>query len=481
MWWMRQVYWIGPAGTSPRLAPREPSSFPYVPKVVVILVIAALITVGAAAAQPFPRIVNGTPTGEYPTVGAILYYADPQRTQMEGLCSGTLVGCRTFLTAAHCACAEEADDADDCNDVGFVDRRNIQVYLPNAGLFDVESLAIDPNFRFGVRGDIAVFKLAETPRGILPSAINTLARPPIGTTGTLVGFGRTGGRTSEADDAGLKREGPVTTTLCEDDIPGATHLCWRFSGVGASTCSGDSGGPLFITGGNQMLVAGTTSGGSRETCLAPDFSFDTDVFVHRSFIFDEAEGDLLGERCDDAPVVGDEGVSVRHWAGELGNVSGEARLQLEVPAGARELRVGLNGQFVGGQGPFRTPNQFNLYVRAGAEPSRTVFDCADQGPGVFGFCEIANPAAGTWHVLVDEVEGEGEWQVTATIFASPSACVGDCDGNGSVTVDELVAGVNSALGAGAAVDCESLDANRDGLVTVDEIVTAVDKALAGCG
>jgi len=476
---MTQVYWIGPARTSPRLPHREPPCSPYVLRGVVVLVV-ALIAASAASARPFPRIVNGTLTAEYPTVGAILYYADPQRTQLEGLCTGTLIGCRTFLTAAHCACAEEAEDADDCHRSGLVDRRTIQVYLPNAGLFDVERLAIDPNFKFTVRGDIAVFELTDTPRGILPSAINTLARPPLGTTGTLVGFGRTGGRESEKDDAGLKREGPVTTTPCEDDIPAATHICWRFSGIDASTCSGDSGGPLFIAGGDQLLVAGTTSGGTRETCLAPDFSFDTDVFVHRSFIFDEAQGDVLGERCDDAPVVGDEGVSVQHWTGEVGNVSSEARLQLDVPVGAGELRIGLAGQFVGGQGPFRVPNQFNLYVRAGAQPSRTVFDCAHEGPGVFGFCTITNPTPGTWHVLVDDVDGKGEWQVTATIFTQPAACVGDCDGDGVVTVDELVAGVNSALGAGAAVDCESLDANHDGVVTVDEIVTAVDHALQGC-
>jgi hypothetical protein len=49
-----------------------------------------------------------------------------------------------------------------------------------------------------------------------------------------------------------------------------------------------------------------------------------------------------------------------------------------------------------------------------------------------------------------------------------------------VTVDELVAAVTAALGSGASVDCESLDVDGNGEITVDEIVTAVDNALSGC-
>lgn len=60
------------------------------------------------------------------------------------------------------------------------------------------------------------------------------------------------------------------------------------------------------------------------------------------------------------------------------------------------------------------------------------------------------------------------------------ACVGDCDGNGSVTVDEVVTGVSIALGARPLAECESLDGNSDQLVTVDEIILALSHALSGC-
>ena len=67
------------------------------------------------------------------------------------------------------------------------------------------------------------------------------------------------------------------------------------------------------------------------------------------------------------------------------------------------------------------------------------------------------------------------------VNATPGAgCVGNCNGDGEVTVDELIKGVNIALGTLPLSDCLSFDANGDGIVTVDEIVKAVNAALNGC-
>jgi hypothetical protein len=64
--------------------------------------------------------------------------------------------------------------------------------------------------------------------------------------------------------------------------------------------------------------------------------------------------------------------------------------------------------------------------------------------------------------------------------ATQIACVGDCNGNQQVTVDELITGVNIALGNTALEQCEEFDANGDFQVTVDELITAVNNALSGC-
>jgi hypothetical protein len=59
-------------------------------------------------------------------------------------------------------------------------------------------------------------------------------------------------------------------------------------------------------------------------------------------------------------------------------------------------------------------------------------------------------------------------------------CVGDCNDDGYVAVDEILTLVNIALGNATATTCEPGDANHDGQITVDEILAAVNNALNGC-
>jgi hypothetical protein len=60
-------------------------------------------------------------------------------------------------------------------------------------------------------------------------------------------------------------------------------------------------------------------------------------------------------------------------------------------------------------------------------------------------------------------------------------CLGDCDGSGAVTVDEILVMVNVALGSASVSACQDGDGNGDNQVTVDEILGGVNRALAGCG
>ncbi len=60
------------------------------------------------------------------------------------------------------------------------------------------------------------------------------------------------------------------------------------------------------------------------------------------------------------------------------------------------------------------------------------------------------------------------------------ACIGDCDGNGAVTVNELVRGVAVALAIRPLDGCEALDRDDDGTVAIAELIAAVGAALAGC-
>jgi len=64
--------------------------------------------------------------------------------------------------------------------------------------------------------------------------------------------------------------------------------------------------------------------------------------------------------------------------------------------------------------------------------------------------------------------------------AAVPACAGDCNGNGQVTVDDLVLAVNIALGSQPVARCAAVDRDGNGVVSVAELVTAVTRALNGC-
>lgn len=105
---------------------------------------------------------------------------------------------------------------------------------------------------------------------------------------------------------------------------------------------------------------------------------------------------------------------------------------------------------------------------------------------------VANNDDGTFSYLVNMVGRDpfptptpGDPSSTPTAPpATPTpgrTCVGDCSGDGDVTVDEILTMVNVALGTGSVAACAAGDANGDGDITVDEILTAVNNALIGCG
>jgi hypothetical protein len=67
-----------------------------------------------------------------------------------------------------------------------------------------------------------------------------------------------------------------------------------------------------------------------------------------------------------------------------------------------------------------------------------------------------------------------------TATALVPACVGDCNSDGTVRVNELVTGVNIALEQLGVDRCAAFDQNRDLRVTVNEVVMATSFAIGSC-
>jgi hypothetical protein len=249
---------------------------------------------------PVPRIVNGINTQGQASAGALL---EDFSFGLGSVCSGTLIGCQTFLTAAHCVCIGGSFQS-----CGNPNPTDLHVFLQHVGIVPVSEIDVHPSYTFGVRNDVAVLTLAQPVSGVRPTAINTTGTPPEGTSGTIVGFGVSRG---DMDDGGLKRQGEVVVSGCNGSVPEPAHVCWTFEnplgapGEDSNTCSGDSGGPLFVDFGAGDVVAGVTSGGDSSLCLPTDLSFDTNVFENRTFIQSVAGSDLDSTQCGTISQVGD--------------------------------------------------------------------------------------------------------------------------------------------------------------------------------
>jgi hypothetical protein len=59
-------------------------------------------------------------------------------------------------------------------------------------------------------------------------------------------------------------------------------------------------------------------------------------------------------------------------------------------------------------------------------------------------------------------------------------CTGDCNGDCTVVINELILMVNLALSGDAPSACSAADPDGDGAVAINEIVTGVNRALNGC-
>jgi YVTN family beta-propeller protein len=90
---------------------------------------------------------------------------------------------------------------------------------------------------------------------------------------------------------------------------------------------------------------------------------------------------------------------------------------------------------------------------------------------------------------VSIIDGESNAVVdTVNVGIGPQAiaivhgatCPGDCDGSGRVTVNELLVGVEIALGRKPMDECPEVDTDGDDHCTVSELVAAVSAALSGC-
>jgi len=174
------------------------------------------------------------------------------------------------------------------------------------------------------------------------------------------------------------------------------------------------------------------------------------------------------------------------WEGQLVYLGGDQNGAYSIDGGHNlindadgscGLTDGVNGNIVGVDDPRLGP------LRDNGGPTQTIALLPDS-PAIDAGDPVvcANPPVNglDQRGYVRLGAGSANCSIGAYEYHLPEGCVGDCNGNAAVTIDELIALVNIALGNHDVSACDAGDGDGNGEVTVAEIIHAVNHALDGC-
>lgn len=255
-----------------------------------------LFSIQTHAVEPTPYIVNGTTANiaNYPSFASLFYRSDTLYSRTS-YCGATMINDQFVLTAAHCIYGD--DDLmlntvvvpqleDENNFLSAEQARATAYYFPDT--YDDSSATL-------WRDDIAIIKLeTRLSVGDYRSLLNTSVN---GTFSNTDEFKAVGHGYIEGNVAGgtllLDTELTFTNTeTCRQSYGNNLtdrQLCFEGElqgGYRNSTCSGDSGGPVYWYSGGQYIQVGITSFGPA-TCGDSSFpitSVFTDVYDYQNWI-----------------------------------------------------------------------------------------------------------------------------------------------------------------------------------------------------
>ncbi len=348
---------------------------------------------GDRIGQTFPIINGQPPNAAHHNAVVALHRVNGSSVDPDSFCSGTLISPTVVITAAHCLVVSGTVS---------IPPSTLAIYFGNAPLSDpnpdfraVSETEIHPSYnRSARRNDMGLIRLAApqndvTPVPTLPASLG-FSNSDVGQTVlNFAGFGRA---SNGSFDVKLQVNGTLGGLGCSvsgcsgtpNDLERATQISYRQPSGGP--CSGDSGGPAFVSRGGTMYVGGMTSWG--------DFACTQFGVSTRADAYEDYIQDFIGVPPTPDPGPGDPppgGSTQTYQEADLaGSKDQDLAFSFNIPAGSSDLTIAI----FGGSG------DADLYTRFGQAPTTGTYDCRPYLNGNNESCSVPNPQAGTYHVML---------------------------------------------------------------------------------